>query len=586
MRYSLTAVDPRAHLLGARLDLDRPDPSGQRLALPAWTPGSYMVRDLARHVVAIEAFSGDTALDVVKLDKQTWRVEPCSGPLTVQWRVYAWDPSVRAAAIDDTGGFCNGSSVFLRPLGLDDGPFEVTVESPPVAVRGDWRVATPMPAVDVDAAGFGRYRASDYEELIDHPFRLGELTELDFEVAGVPHRVVLPGCPRVDGERLTRDLATACAGHVSLFGELPVDRYIFFMNVVGSGLGGLEHRASCVLDVARDALPLPGDAAGRSAYLDLLGLCGHEYFHLWHVKRIRPAAFVPYDLSSEVHTTLLWVFEGFTSYYDDLGLRRAGLLSEADYLKRLAGVITRVHRGSGRFRQTVAESSFDAWTRFYKADENAPNAIVSYYAKGALVALALDLELRRRSAGRCSLDDVVRGLWARHGGGDGVPEHGVERLAAELTGLDLHDFFEHALRSTEDLDLGGLLAHVGVELRWQAPAAAAGYVPQLGAGLDTGAELARVTQVLDGTPARAGGLAPGDRIVAVDGVRPPGGALADWLARLPADEAVTVHVLRDDRLLVRELTLRPAPADEARLVRAAGADAATERRRRAWLEGA
>ena len=357
------------------------------------------------------------------------------------------------------------------------------------------------------------------------------------------------------------------------------------MNVVGSGYGGLEHRSSTVLDVAREALPLPGDPADREPYVELLGLCSHEYFHLWNVKRIRPAAFVPFDLSREVHTTLLWAFEGFTSYYDDLGLCRAGRLTHEQYLQRLAGVITRVHRGAGRFRQTVLESSFDAWTRFYKQDENAPNAIVSYYAKGALIALALDLTIRSRTDGARSLDDVMRLLWARYGDGGGIDERGIESVAGEATGLDLDTFFDTALRSTQDLDLEALLRPCGIELRWQVPQPGAGYVPALGASVDAAAELPRIARVFDGGPARAAGIAPGDRVIAVDGVHLRGEALAKWLARLPAGTAIAMHVLRDDRLQELAVVLQPPPADAAELVIVDRSGDTAVGHRAVWLDG-
>ena len=443
-----------------------------------------------------------------------------------------------------------------------------------------------MPAKVADIDGFGRYRVPDYEALIDHPIRFGVFTRLSFAAAGVPHEIILPGEPTVDGQRLCRDLAAICECQAQLFGELPLDRYIFFMNIVAAGFGGLEHRASTVLDVARDALPLPDDPPGREAYLDLLGLCSHEYFHLWNVKRIRPAAFIPYDLARENHTTLLWAFEGFTSYYDDLLLRRAGLLSTEQYLARLAQVITRVHRGSGRRRQTLLASSYDAWTRFYKQDENAPNAIVSYYAKGALVALALDLTIREGTDGRQSLDDLMRALWARHRNDVGVEEDGIERLAAEITGLDLTGLFDTALRSTRDLDLGPLLARHGIELSWAPARSGSGYVPQLAAVLAANGDLTRVARVSDGGPARRAGIAPGDRVIAVDGIHLRGDALAARIARLPLAKPVTFHVLRDDRLLAIPVELRAAPADEAALHADADADIEAARRRTAWLEAA
>lgn len=585
MRYSLAVEDPAAHAFAVSLEIDEPDPSGQRLRMPAWTPGSYMIRDFARHVVRLEAVDGSgNRVDTIKLDKDTWHCAPCSGPLRVSCRVHARDPSVRAAYLDHRGGFCNGTSVFLQPLDQPNGPFELTLPRPRSSPEtADWSAVTAMEPVEIDAHGFGRYHAADYEELVDHPLMFGDLGAFDFTVANVVHRVVLSDRPQLDGERLCRDLADICSQQVRIFGELPAPRYIFMMHVVAAGFGGLEHRGSTVLAVARDSLPLPGDGPRRPRYQELLGLCSHEYFHLWHVKRIRPAALVPIDFSREAHTTLLWAFEGMTSYYDDLVLCRAGVISTRQWLDRIERTMTRVHRGGGRHLQTVSESSFDAWTRFYKADENAPNAIVSYYAKGSLIALVLDLHIRQGTGGTRSLDDVMRALWERHGRtGDGVAEDGVERLVAEVTGLDLTPFFEAALRSTADIDLAGPLAAFGVELSWRPAAAEPGFSPQLGATLSDDRGMPRLGQVLAGRPARQAGLAPGDRVVAVDGVHVTAGALADHLARLPVGVNLEVHVLRDDRLLCRVLRLVDPPPEQCRL-QLVEDDATAAARRAAWL---
>lgn len=581
MRFTLTASNPQAHQLRVTLELERPDPAGQVLALPAWTPGSYMVRDFARHVIELHARCHGEPLAVTKLDKQTWRCAPCAGPLQVEWTVYANDRSVRAAAIDGDGGFCNGSSVFLRPLNQPDGPFELVL---PPGGGDDWRIATAMEPLEVDGGGFGTYRAADYEELIDHPIRLGRFTRHAFTAAGVPHEVILPGAPRLDADRFCSDLARVCEQHAALFGELPVRRYLFIMNLVGSGYGGLEHRASTVLDVARASLPQPGDASDRDDYRDLLGLCSHEYFHLWHIKRIRPAAFVPYALAAESYTSLLWAFEGMTSYYDDLALLRAGLLPLDAWLERVARTLTRVHRGPGHRRQTVTESSFDAWTRFYKQDENAPNAIVSYYAKGALIALALDLLLRRDTGGRCSLDDLMRALWQRHGrSGSGVPEDGIEQLAMELSGLDLGGFFERALRSTGELGLEPLLQAFGIRPLREPAEPTAQYSPQLAAAVREQDGLPWLARLLEGGAAQRAGLAAGDRVLAVDGIHLPAREFPQRLARLPVAEPLPVHVLRDDRLLERRLQLDPPAADRWRLELAADCDPDTAARRAQWL---
>ncbi len=356
------------------------------------------------------------------------------------------------------------------------------------------------------------------------------------------------------------------------------------MHLVASGYGGLEHRCSTVLDVPRASLPLPGDEPDREAYQELLGLCSHEYFHLWNVKRIRPSVFVAPDLTREVHTTQLWVFEGITSYYDDLALCRCGVLSCDAWLNRLERLITRVHRGVGRLRQTLAESSFDAWTRFYKADENAPNAIVSYYAKGALVALALDLILRYRTDGRCSLDDVMRALWQRYGRtGEGVAEDGIERLAAELSGLNLDDFFDVALRSTRDLELDKLLKRFGIDLLWQVPEPSGDFSPNLGAAFRDENGFPRLQQVHEGRAAQRAGLAPGDLLLAIDGIHRPAPSLESWLKRLPVGEALCAHVLRGDALHTHTLTLDEAPAEDCHLRWSSTPVPGAQARRRDWL---
>ncbi|MGB5736543.1 MAG: peptidase M61, partial [Thiohalocapsa sp.] len=476
--YRIRPLRPESHQFDLELLIPKSvtDAIGGALTLsmPAWIPGSYMIRDFARNVGRLTATGAGGSLDVVKLDKQTWRIDGVEGPLHIAYPVHAWELSVRAAYLDRTRGYFNGPSLLLRVHGGDHHPCRLELLPPDGDDYADWRVATSLRRGDAEPWGFGSYLADDYEDLIDHPVELGRFDLLEFQVRGVPHWMAITGRHNADLQRLAEDLPPICEQHAALFGELPVDRYLFLTMVVGDGYGGLEHRFSTSLLCNRSDLPpacADAAAATRDAkpsedYRRFLGLCSHEYFHLWNVKRIRPAAFVDNGLDSEVYTRLLWAFEGITSYYDDLGLVRSGRIDAKGYLELLAAIITRVVRTPGRLRQTLAESSFDAWTKFYKQDANAPNAIVSYYAKGALTALALDLTIRRDTAGRCSLDQVMRVLWQRYGrSGEGVPERGVEAVAGEVSGLDLSRFFEQALDSTDDLDLAGLLADVGVGLR-------------------------------------------------------------------------------------------------------------------------
>jgi predicted metalloprotease with PDZ domain len=374
-------------------------------------------------------------------------------------------------------------------------------------------------------------------------------------------------------------------------------RYLFLVRLTGEGFGGLEHRASTALVCHRNALPRPGTAAAGKEYRHFLGLASHEYFHLWHVKRIRPAAFTPYALGGEAYTRQLWLFEGVTSYYDDLCLARAGLVSAESYLELLGRTLTAVYRSPGRRRQTLEEASFDAWIKFYRPDENSPNATVSYYAKGAMVALALDLEIRLRTGGRVSLDDVMRVAWAHYGReGRGLPEGAFEELAMEVSGCDLGEFFAGALRGTVDPPVGILLAQFGVRLEMRAAegaadaggtpgARAARPRPWLGVRTRAANGRVRITHVIDGSPAQRAGVCAEDEIVAVGGLRAEGDGLDALLERLPAGAPVDLVLFRRDELQSLAVTPAEPPRDTCFLVPDTAATPAAVARRRQWLEG-
>ncbi len=409
--YSIWPKDPAAHLYEVSLTVEKPDPKGQVFEMPAWIPGSYMIRDYARHVVGIRAESDGVSLAVHKLDKSRWKTEPSDRAVTLVLEIYAHDDSVRGAHLDTTHAYFNGPCVFPAVAGQEDTECSVEILPADLAESKHWRVATSMNRAGAAEYGFGTYVASDYDELIDHPVEIGNLSIGEFQAGDVPHVIAIRGNTKADMARLCHDLETLCSFHMEMLGKpADLDRYVFLLHAPGKGYGGLEHRWSTSLVSNRDSLPIRGEDGVSPEYRTLLGLISHEYFHLWNVKRMKPAVFTPYDLSAETHTGLLWVFEGITSYYDDLALVRSGLIPETEYLELLGQTISRVIRGQGRRRQSVAESSFDAWTKFYKQDANAGNAIVSYYAKGALIALALDLKLRSETEGRSSPDAVFENV--------------------------------------------------------------------------------------------------------------------------------------------------------------------------------
>ncbi|MBV2179944.1 MAG: peptidase M61, partial [Castellaniella sp.] len=373
IRYQVRLADPAGHRYAIRLTIPRPDPAGQNLRLPAWIPGSYLIRDFARQIETLQASSDGAPVATRKTDSHTWHCDTCAGPLTVDYQVYAWDLSVRGAHFDESHAFFNGCSLFLAAVGQETQPCLLDL-CPPAHARG-WRVHTSLPSASghPEAApthGFGLYRARDYDDLIDHPVEIGTPQCVSFEAHGAVHDLVFTGrIPGLDLERIAADARKICAAQIELFEPATrrapfldsAGRYVFLVTVTGDGYGGLEHRASTALLTRRADLPAQGRETPEG-YVTFLGLLSHEYFHTWNVKRIKPAAFAPYDLSRPNHTELLWVFEGFTSYYDDLMLLRAGVIDEPAYLKLVGRTLDQVMRAGGRLKQSVAESSFDAWT--------------------------------------------------------------------------------------------------------------------------------------------------------------------------------------------------------------------------------
>lgn len=586
IHYAIRPSRPEAHLFEVRCTVPEPDPDGQRFSLPVWIPGSYMIREFARHIVSLKAETPARAVALDKLDKHTWQAAkiPRGQPLTLIYEIYAWDLSVRAAHLDRTHGFFNGSSVFLAVENQTDAPCLVDIQ-PPASGGESWRVATTLPTAEGEpgaaaAYGFGLHRAADYDELIDHPVEMGVFTLEHFEAGGVRHDIVLSGRHDCDTARLKADLARVCQWQIDLFGAPPpMERYLFLTQAVDEGYGGLEHRASTALIARRDDLPHPGMEGLPDGYKTYLGLCSHEYFHTWNVKRIKPAAFSPHDLARENHTRLLWAFEGITSYYDDLALARAGVIGIDDYLGLLAKTVSSLLKTPGRRRQSVAASSFDAWTHYYRQDENSPNATVSYYVKGGLIALALDLQLRAASEGRRSLDDVMRALWRRYGlEGVGVPEDGIFAVVGDIGGAGLARWLRRTVEGTGELPLAKLLKSFGVH--WQAEAAS-----QTSAlGIKLAGCGARIAVVYDDSPAQKAGLSAGDVLVAADGLRvDDADRLAKLLGRRRAGERMEIHAFRRDELMRFEVEPGLAPMDTVKLRVDERAGRAAEKLRQGWL---
>jgi predicted metalloprotease with PDZ domain len=577
--YLLQVQDLHAHLFRVTLTIAQPS-ALQGLSLPVWIPGSYLVREFSKNLQGLQARQSNKTVPLTQRDKCSWQVA-CTPdkPLVLTYEIYAYDNSVRTAWLDADRGFFNGTSMFLRVEGQETATHALTL------ARGqapaDWQIATGLTAQKTTKNGFGTYQAAHYDELVDCPVEMGRFWSGEFTAAGIPHRFVVAGAPpSFDGARLLADTKAICEAEIQFWhgaksggrskNKPPHANYLFMLNAVDDGYGGLEHRNSTALICTRRDLPRvenlalkPSGSAAPVAkpkqsdgYTTLLGLISHEYFHTWNVKRLRPSEFATLNYSSENYTQLLWFFEGFTSYYDDLLLRRAGLIDDATYLKLLTKTINQVLQTPGREVQSVAQASFDAWVKYYRQDENTPNATVSYYTKGALVALCLDLTLRRE--GKTTLDAVMRALWLRCQGGP-MLEADLLSMVAELSGRSFAKEIAQWVHGTTDLPLQPLLEAHGIAVL-EEPAQIA---QRLGMRVSESAGL-QVKVVLRGGAAERAGLASGDEWLGIDTGN--GKSLTSWrinklddlLLYTGSATKVGVLVARDKRLLKLSLTLPKA----------------------------
>jgi predicted metalloprotease with PDZ domain len=572
--YRVAVQSTQAHLFAVTLTIARPA-ARQRLALPVWIPGSYLIREFAQHLQHLRATQDGEPVPLRQTTKNSWQVDADPAlPLTLHYEVYAFDASVRTAFLDSTRGFFNATSLCLRVIGQEDQPQALDIASE--GLPAGWQVATGLRAVAVDAAGLGRYEAAHYDELVDCPVELGTFWSGTFDACGVPHRFVVSGAGGwVDFDRLLADTQRICEAQIRFWhGEQkpPFERYVFMLHASGDGYGGLEHRNSTALICQRADLPKqlkkdekPAALKATDGYTTLLGLISHEYFHTWNVKRLRPAEFARYDYDTENHTELLWFFEGFTSYYDDLFLRRAGLIDDATYLALVTKTWNQVQQTPGQRVQSVAQASYDAWLKYYRVQENTPNATVSYYTKGALVALCLDLTLRAEGHG--TLDEVMRELWARSNGGP-IREADIARALKRLGGRAFDRELRDWVHGTGDLPVLELLAPQGAKVNQdKAPLA-----QQLGLRVGESGGLS-IKNVLRGGAAEAAGMAAGDEWLGVEFAPAKRGTPAEsWrvmklddVAQLRGQRTRLTALVSRDRRLLRCVLDWPADTQAVRL---------------------
>ena len=538
--YTVSMPRPWTHLLEVEMHLRSSRmPEQAELKMPVWTPGSYLIREYARHV---QDFSVKDAkgrdLAWRKISKNTWQIDTKgAGEIVATYRVYANELTVRTNELNDAHGFWNNAALLMFPKDQLKAPSTVTVNP-----YGNWKIATGLPKI---AGQMNTFRAENFDILYDSPFETSDFKEISFNVKGKPHRFVVSGDGNFDLDQMAKDASKIVEEAYKIFGELPYNDYTFILNLRGGG--GLEHLNSTALQWNRFGFQ------PRARYKDFLGLVAHEYFHAWNVKRLRPDALGPFDYENENYTKLLWLAEGGTEYYSGILLQRAGLISADDLLEGKASTIEQLQARPGRFETSLEEASFDAWIKYYRPDENAINNQISYYDKGEIVNMMLDITIRSSSGGAKSLDDVLRHLYNEFykKNRNYTPED-IQKIAEMMAGKSLDDFFAKYVRGESEIDYNGIVKGIGLQLAAAAPNKGRAYI---GADLAEDAGKLTVRSVPAGSPAYEQGLNSGDQIVAIDGNRASQTFLQSYLAERKPDEKVKLTLFRFDRLSEITFTL-------------------------------
>ena len=538
--YTVSMSKPWTHLLEVEMRLNWAQmPAKTELKMPVWTPGSYLVREYARHVqdFNVTDASGNN-LTWEKINKNTWQIDTKGAKqLVAKYRVYANELTVRTNELNDEHAFFNNAALLLFPKDQLKAASTVTV-----VPYGNWKVATGLPKTEGQTNTF---RAENYDVLYDSPFEVSDFKEITFNVQGKPHRYVVTGEGNYDLKKMAADTEKIVTEASKIFGDLPYNDYTFIVNLRGGG--GLEHLNSTALQWNRFGF------TPKARYTAFLNLVAHEFFHLWNVKRIRPDVLGPFDYENENYTKLLWVAEGATAYYEGLLLRRAGLITEKEFFDSRVSMIQQLQERPGRLETSVEDASFDAWIKYYRQDENSVNNQISYYDKGEIVNMMLDVTIRTASNGAKSLDDVMRYLYDEHSkkGRNYTPED-YQKISEMMAGKSLEDFFSKYVRGTEEIDFAGILQGIGLQLKAEANNANKSYI---GANLAEEDGKLMVRSIPADTPAYEQGLNTGDQIVAVDGNRASQTFLTNYIGEKKPGDKVKMTIFRFDRLRDIEFTL-------------------------------
>ena len=572
--FTVSMSKPYTHLLEVEIRIrQRAGAASTELVMPVWTPGSYLIREFERHVQDFAADANGHPLDWIKTNKNTWRVSTNDArEWRVTYRIYANELTVRTNELNSDHAFWNNAALLMYPAGFIKSSSTLRINP-----ASGWKIATGLPAVSGEPNTF---RAENFDILYDSPVEVSNFKQIDFQVRGVPHRIIIDGEGNYDPERLRRDVQKIVETEVDMMGEIPYRDYTFILHLRSAGGGGIEHLNSTALEYYRFGFSTEQDY--RSFYEDVVA---HEFFHLWNVKRIRPDALGPFDYTKENYTKLLWVAEGFTDYYGGLFVCRAGLISDRDYLNNLARSIQNLQNTPGRLEITVEEASFDSWIKLYRPNENSVNSQVSYYQKGALLGLLLDLEIRKRSGGSKSLDDVMRYLYTEfYKKGRNYSPQDFQNTCQIIARSNLEQFFSRYVRGRDELDYDAALNVAGLRLDTTGDSdSSQPRRPFLGADLSQQGERVIVSRVYSGSPAYEQGLNAGDLIAAIDGFRGSQNFIQARLDEKKPGDVVHLTIFRNDILRSIDVKLGSRSAAPYRIVPLTQATQAQKQIYQAWI---
>jgi predicted metalloprotease with PDZ domain len=547
--YQIAMPQPQTHLFEIKLTVSHWDRDLLDLKMPVWTPGSYLVREYAKQLQDFVAVGdkGDL-LTTAKIAKNNWQIQTNHhNEITISYRMFANELTVRTNHLDATHGYFNPAALCFYVPGYEHCPIEITIVPPDPS----WKVTTPLPEISPQT-----FMAADFDTLVDSPFEIGCQQVYDFTVLDKPHQLVIWGEGNLDPQVAIDDIKKIIEVEAKIFGGLPYEQYIFLLHLSPSGGGGLEHKNCCSLLYPRFSFQA-GEKHNR-----FMQLVAHEFFHLWNVKRIRPAALEKFDYERENYTPSLWFSEGTTSYYDLLIPRWAGIYDPQEFLAELSKEITRFMTTPGRLVQPLSESSFDAWIKLYRPDANSSNSQMSYYLKGEMVTLLLDLLIRDRTNGNKSFDDVLVAMWEQFGKSEtGFTEAQLKQIIESIANQDLTEFYDKYIHGVEELPFNDYLAAVGIELK----SVNTNNAPSLGIIVKSEHGKEIIKSVASNSPAQLAGVDPGDELLAIDGFKVSADKLTDRLKSYQVGQKIELTIFRGDRLITLSVILAPSQPDRYQL---------------------